>query len=143
MKMSSKYWGGLAICVALLSAVVPAFAHHSIASEYDFNKPVDLTGTLVQMDWVNPHSVMHLQVANSDGSKTVWLFQTQGTGNPLRRSPSQGGLELGKTYAVQGFAAKNGKPQAFLKSVKMPDGRLVTLWFGDPNGGGGNPGGSN
>jgi hypothetical protein len=132
--MSRKHWGTLKVLAGLLLVTLPAIAHHSIASEYDFAKPVELKGTLLKMDWINPHSVMHLEVTNADGSKTEWLFQTFGTNNPLRRAPSQGGLENGQTYTVSGFAAKNGKPQAFLKSVKMPDARVVTLWFGDPNG---------
>ena len=40
----------------------------------------------------------------------------------------------GKTYTMYGFRAKTGKTQAFLKQLKMPDGRIVVAWFGDPNG---------
>jgi hypothetical protein len=132
--MRKEYWAVLIVLAALFLATVPAAAHHSIASEYDFDKPVELKGVLERVDWINPHSVVHLEVTNSDGSKTEWLFQSYGSNNPLRRSPSQGGFEIGQTYTLSGFAAKNGKPQAFLKSVLMPDGHTVTLWFGDPNG---------
>src|ERR1700719_4117956 len=125
--MNSKHWRAWVVLAGLSLAVLPALAHHSIASEYDFNKPIELKGTLLKMDWINPHSVMHVEVTGSDGSKTEWLFQSYGSNNPLRRPPSQGGLEVGQTYTVSGFAAKNGKSQAFLKSVKMPDGRVVTL----------------
>ena len=132
--MRRRSWSVLTVFAGLLLAALPAVAHHSIASEYDFGKPVGLKGTLVRMDWINPHSVVHLEVTNQDGSKTEWLFQSYSNNNPLRRMPSQGGFEIGQTYSLLGFAAKNGRPQAFLKSVKTPDGRLVTLWFGDPNG---------
>ncbi len=139
--MSSKSWRALLTVVgALLLAAMPLQAHHSIASEFDFEKPVELKGVLTRMDWINPHPILHLEVTNSEGLKTVWIIQTAnsllGTGVTanLRRLPSQGGLEAGQTYTIQGFSAKNGKPSAFMKSVKMPDGRLVTAWFGDPNG---------
>jgi hypothetical protein len=132
--MSSKFWVALTVFAGLLMVGVPAVAHHSIASEYDFDKPVELKGALIRMDWINPHSIVHLEVTNQDGSKTEWLFQSYGTNNPLRRPPKQGGFEVGQTYTLSGFAAKNGKTQAFLKSVTMQNGRVVTLWFGDPNG---------
>jgi hypothetical protein len=76
-------------------------------------------------------------VTNPDNSKTVWIFQTTGAGALRQKGlarASQGGLAVGETYTIAGFAAKNGKPQGFIKTLKMPDGRLITMWFGDPNG---------
>lgn len=130
----------LVICAGLLLAALPAMAHHSIASEFDFEKELSLRGTLKRMDWITPHPILHLEVTNADGSKTTWLFQSAnsllGTGVTavLRKAPSQGGLEREKTYTFVGFQAKNGKSMAFLKAVKMEDGKVVTAWFGDPNG---------
>ena len=78
--MSSKRWGALVVFFGLLLAAMPAMAHHSVASEYDLTKPVDFTGTLVQMEWINPHAMLHLEVTNKDNSKTVWIFQTTAAG---------------------------------------------------------------
>ena len=103
----------------------------------DFDKPVEFTGTLKQMEWINPHAMLHLEVTNPDKSKTVWIFQTTGAGALRQKGlarASQGGLTVGETYTIAGFAARNGKPQGFIKTLKMPDGRLITMWFGDPNG---------
>jgi hypothetical protein len=136
----SNYLKVLAVTGGLLLATLPVMAHHSIASEFDFNKELELKGTLKRMDWITPHPILHLEVTNQDGTKTTWLFQSAnsllGTGVTavLRRAPSQGGLEREKTYTFTGFQAKNGKSMAFLKAVKMEDGRVVTAWFGDPNG---------
>jgi len=134
--MSSKFWGPV-LSFGLLLTAIPAVAHHSVAAEYDFEKPVNFTGTLKQMEWINPHSMLHLEVTNQDGSKTVWLFQTTGAAALRQRGlarASQGGLSVGETYVISGYAAKNGKSQGFIKTLKMPDGRLITMWFGDPNG---------
>jgi hypothetical protein len=129
---------GLLVAGALLFATLPALAHHSIAAEYNFDKEVTVKGVLTRMDWVNPHPLMMIEVTEADGKKTTWIFQTAQLGSgpsaQLRKAPSQGGLKPGETYTAIGFAAKNGKPQAFLKAVTMPDGKLVTTWFGDPNG---------
>ncbi len=135
--MKSKYWALAALLAGLFLASVPAIAHHSVAAEYDFDKPVQLTGTLTQMEWINPHAMLHLEVTNSDGSKAVWIFQTTGAAALRQKGlarASSGGLAVGSTYTINGFAAKNGKTQGFIKTLKMPDGRLITMWFGDPNG---------
>src|SRR2546430_17674535 len=98
----------------LLLAAVPSIAHHSVAAEYDFDTPVEFTGTLKQMEWINPHAMLHLEVTNQDGSKAVWIFQTTGAAalrqNGLPRAP-QGGLSAGETYTLSAFAARNGRPQ--------------------------------
>lgn len=129
-------WSAL-IAVALLVGGAPALAHHSVGSEFDFDKPVDLTGTLVRAEWVNPHSLIHLEVSGANGAKTVWTFETiartSNAGRSLAR-PSEGGMVVGQTYTLRGYQARNGKPFAFLKDIKMPDGRLITMWFGNPNG---------
>ncbi len=52
--MSSKHWGLVMFCGGVLLAAIPAVAHHSVAAEYDFDKPVEFTGTLKQMEWINP-----------------------------------------------------------------------------------------
>jgi Family of unknown function (DUF6152) len=135
--VKSKYWASAALLAGLLVAAIPAMAHHSVAAEYDFDKPVQLTGTLTQMEWINPHAMLHLEVTNSDGSKAVWIFQTTGAGALRQKGlarASSGGLAVGQTYTINGFAAKNGRTQGFIKTLKMPDGRLITMWFGDPNG---------
>ena len=136
--MKIKCVGVVAVVVGLLAAALPAIAHHSIASEYAFDREIKLTGVLVRADWISPHSVLRLEVTEKDGTKTTWIFQTaqlgSGPSEELRRPPSRGGLKPGEKYTLEGFAAKNGKPQAFLKAVTMPDGRVVTTWFGDPNG---------
>ena len=138
--MSGTHWGLLAVLGVVVAATMPAAAHHSIASEYDFEGEIELTGVLTRMDWINPHPILHLEVTDADGTTTKWIIQSAnsllGTGvtSELRRAPKQGGLEAGQTYKILGFPAKNGRKQAFMKAITLPDGRVVTTWFGDPNG---------
>ena len=130
--MSYRCFGALAVCGVLLAGV-PVIAHHALQAQYDFEKPFEFEGVLVKMEYVNPHSMMHLEVTAADGSKTVWIFQMEAAGN-LRRRGLARELKVGDTYAATGFAARNGKSMGFLKTLKMPDGRMLTMWFGDPNG---------
>jgi hypothetical protein len=128
---------GLAIC-GLLMAAVPVVAHHAVQAQYDFDKPIEFQGPVVKMEFVNPHSMLYLEVTNADGSKTVWKFQSGAIGTlrnlGLLKSSAEGGLKPGQIVTATGFAARNGNPMGFLKTLKMPDGRVITTWFGDPNG---------
>jgi hypothetical protein len=135
--MSGKYWGSLIVFCGLLLAAMPAMAHHSVASEYDLTKPVDFTGTLVQMEWINPHCMLHLEVTNRDNTKTTWIFQTTGAGALRQKGLARaenGGLAAGMTLEITGFASKNGQPRGYIRTLKLPDGRVITVWYGDPNG---------
>jgi hypothetical protein len=138
--MSGRHWRLLAVLGLVIAATMPTAAHHSIASEYEFESEIELTGVLARMDWINPHPILHLDVTDDGGNTTRWIIQSAnsllGTGatSDLRRAPKQGGLASGKSYTIFGFPAKNGRKQAFMKSITMPDGRVVTTWFGDPNG---------
>ena len=134
--MSRRWWGVVA-GAGLVLAAVPALAHHAIAAQYDMDKPVEMTGTLKKMEFINPHSMLHLEVANPDGTKTVWIFQTTAVA-PLRQRglarSGPGSLENGATYTVRGFAARNGNSMGFMRTLVFPDKREVVFWFGDPNG---------
>src|SRR5262245_28055994 len=64
----------IALCAIILSAV-PVWAHHSFTAEFDRNKVVNLEGTIVKMEWVNPHAWIHVAVKNPDGTTTVWMIE--------------------------------------------------------------------
>ena len=135
--MKFRVFAALTICGAL-GVVVPVAAHHAVNAQYDMDKPIQFEGALVRTEFVNPHSMLHLEVTNADGTKTVWKFQSGAIGALRRlgliRSSAEGGLKVGDRVTATGFAARNGNPMGFLKTLKMPDGRVITTWFGDPNG---------
>jgi hypothetical protein len=134
--MKNRWWV-VVIGVGLVAAGSPVLAHHAVAAQYDMKKPIEITGSLLKMEFINPHSMLHLEVANPDGSKTEWIFQTTNAGTLRSRGLARSGpgsLEQGARYTVKGYAARNGNPMGFLKTLVMPDGRELTFWFGDPNG---------
>jgi len=126
----------LAFC-GLLLAAWPVAAHHAVAAQYDMDKPGEWTGTLKKMEFINPHSMLHLEVTNPDGTKTEWVFQTTAVGALRQRGLARtgpGSLEIGAKYSVKGFSARNGNPMGFMKTLVFPDGKEVLFWFGDANG---------
>jgi Family of unknown function (DUF6152) len=132
-----KHWWGVVAGIGLVLAAGPALAHHAVAAQYDMNKPIEITGNLKKMEFINPHSMLHLEVTNPDGTKVDWVFQTTNAGTLRNRGLARSGpgsLETGAKYTVKGYAARNGNPMGFLRTLVFPDGREMVFWFGDPNG---------
>jgi hypothetical protein len=119
--------------VALVTVVV-AFgvaaslqAHHSFAAEFDGNQPVTLKGTVVKMDWVNPHTWIHLDVKNPDGTVTRWMIEG-GTPNTLvRRGFNKRSLEAGTEVTIEGYRAKNGTNRANGADMILPGGKRLFM----------------
>ena len=124
-------------CAGVLLAAWPVAAHHAVAAQYDMDKPGEWTGTLKKMEFINPHSMLHLDVTAPDGKVTEWVFQTTAVAALRSRGLARSGpgsLEVGAKYTVKGFSARNGNPMGFMKTLVFPDGKEVVFWFGDPNG---------
>ena len=124
------------VVACLLAAAVPAVAHHSLQGEFLVTNPArHWTGTLKSIQWTNPHSLFVIDVPGEGGKVTTWTFESASP-NGLRRAgfAKEGFFELGKTYTVIGFPARDGSPFAFVQQLTLPDGRTVRIWFGDPNG---------
>ena len=130
--MRKRSFSILAVC-SLFIAAVPAAAHHALVAQYDMDKPIEITGTLNKMEFINPHSMLHLDVKNPNGTVTTWVFQTTNAGSLRSRGLARNALQQGATYTVKGFAARNGNPMGFLRVLVFPDQKEMTFWFGDPN----------
>ncbi len=118
---------GAALVFALLAGTAPVVAHHSFAAEFDANQPVTLKGTVTRMEWVNPHSWIHLDVKNEDGSITKWMIEG-GTPNTLfRRGFTKNSLAPGTEITVEGFRAKNGANRANGADLILPDGSRLFM----------------
>ena len=111
----------------LAASAPPVLAHHSFAAEFDAKKPVTLKGTVTRMEWINPHSWIHLDVRNPDGTITKWMIEG-GTPNTLfRRGFTKDSLKTGTEIQVEGFQAKNGANRANGSDLILPDGRRLFL----------------
>jgi hypothetical protein len=113
------------VCAAALTA--PAVAHHAFSAEFDSNAPVTLKGTVTRMEWINPHTWMHIDVTNPDGSVTKWMIEG-GTPNTLvRRGFTRDALLPGTEITIHGFRAKNGANRANGADMILPDGRRLFM----------------
>ncbi len=111
-------------------------AHHSLAGVYDMKKESELSGSVESIRFVNPHGSLTLAVKNTDGTKTDWIFTLGSATSLAQRGIGKTGpnaLHAGDNVSVTFIPARNGSPLGFLKSVTMPDGRLIQISAGNAN----------
>jgi hypothetical protein len=108
---------------ALLVAALPAAAHHAFGGEFDANRPVLLKGKLVKVEWVNPHSWIHVEVTNARGEKEVWMVEGGSPNSLLRRGVTKDSLKIGTEVVVDGYQARD-------HTLLRANGRNVTLTDG-------------
>jgi hypothetical protein len=119
--------------VGLLSAG-SVDAHHAFGAEFDADAPLQIEGDVVRLEWVNPHSWIHLSVRRMtlggqtitppDPTAEVWMVEG-GTPNVLvRRGLRRECLPIGTRLIVDGYRAKDHTlKRANGRDVTFPDGR--------------------
>jgi hypothetical protein len=115
-------------------------AHHSVWAEFDNERPIELRGRFVEMDWVNPHSWVHFEVTLDDGTTVLWAAETPPPNQLIRIGWRRSDLKPDDEIVVRGFAAKNGTPRLWAQNVAIvaQDGQALAeprtvLALFDPN----------
>lgn len=124
--MRTKVFSLIAGAALVLATAAPVLAHHSFAAEFDAKKPVTLKGVVTKMEWINPHSWIHLDVKNEQtGQIEHWMVEGGAPNALLRRGWNKNSLPAGTEIVVQGFQAKDGALRANGRDITFPDGKKL------------------
>lgn len=100
----------IAVCMAVGSLVVSgaAWAHHGDAGRY-IEEVIDLTGTVVETQLVNPHSILVLDVTDASGKTVRWQAEMGGA-QQLIKSGWTNDVKPGTKVTLTGRRLKSGAP---------------------------------
>lgn len=113
--------------VGMLLAAAPVWAHHAFSAEFDAKKPIKLHGTVTQWELVNPHSWIHMDVKNQDGTVTSWMVEVGSPNSLFRLGFNKASLPAGTEITVDGYQAKDGQNSAVGKNLTYADGKRLFL----------------
>jgi Family of unknown function (DUF6152) len=115
----------LIVGAGLVFATTRLSAHHAFAAEFDAAKPIKLRGTVVKMEWINPHTWIHLDVKTPKGAVERWMIEGGPPNALYRRGFTRKSLPDGTEIVVEGFRAKDGSLRANGRDLTLADGRRL------------------
>lgn len=109
--------------LGLAAGAAQVSAHHAFAAEFDVNRPITLEGTVVELELINPHSWIHLDVTKADGTVERWMVEGGPPNALFRRGFTREALPIGSEIIVEGYQAKDGSQRANGRDIVFTDGR--------------------
>jgi hypothetical protein len=111
-----------------LALTMPVSAHHAFGGEFDANRPILLKGKVTQVQWVNPHVWIHIDVEKDDGTTEEWMVEGGSPNTLMRYGLSGDAIELGTEVVVDGYQARDPTlRRANGRNITFPDGRQLLL----------------
>jgi hypothetical protein len=129
--MSMRSWTttfvALVAAIGLLGMTAPVVAHHAFSAEFDASRPIKLEGVVTKVEWINPHSWIHIEVKKKDGTSEAWMIEAGAPNSLTRRGFTKESLPIGTKIIVDGYQAKDGAARANGRDLTFPDGKKLFM----------------
>jgi hypothetical protein len=102
-----------------------AWAHHSLAAEFDQKKPIKLSGKMTKLDWRNPHAWLYLDAKMPDGSIEKWQCELGSPNAMTRAGFYNDSIKPGDEVYIDGLLAKDGSKTCSTRVVTDKDGNVL------------------
>jgi hypothetical protein len=123
--------------------MVSAQAHHSFRAQYDSTKPIEVTGYVTKIDWMNPHVYFYIDVVDAQGKTESWAFEMGPPHMLEQRGWKRNSMAIGDELEVSGTRARDGRLSANARTVQRAatgqilgaassEGQTITQGAGSP-----------
>lgn len=118
---------GVGATALLVSALIPiaADAHHSFSAEFSRDLPIEVTGTVTKVEWMNPHARFYIEAEDENGETVEWDFELTSPNVLMRRGWRHDSLQVGDEVTVEGFRARNAPHVGNAGDVTLADGTVL------------------
>jgi len=113
------------------ASVLPIFAHHSGAAEFDSTKKIDLTGVVTKVEWTNPHAHFYIDVKDATGNMVNWNLELASPNVLIRNGWKRNSIKPGDTVSVTGIRAKDSPTYGSASVITFPDGHKLNFLYAD------------
>jgi hypothetical protein len=98
------------IVLATTLLCTPLGAHHSFSGTFETSRPRHVEGTVARVEWRNPHTYVHLRVAEATSPEGAsrWRIEMSGADVLSRNGWSATTLRPGMEIGIDGFRARDG-----------------------------------
>lgn len=110
----------------LLSVGIPVNAHHSFAAVFDAEVPVEASGAVTEVEWMNPHAWIYIDVESEGGEVVNWAFELGSPNGLMRRGWTRKSVQVGDVVSITGYRARDGSHRGNVKTIVLDDGKELT-----------------
>ena len=131
MKIKIINPGLAAMAMAAFFSTQPATAHHSFEM-FDSSRTINLTGTIKDFQWTNPHTWTWVDVPNDKGGIDTWGIEGMSPNYLARRGWTKNTLKPGDKVTITVFPLKDGLKGGTFLHAMLPDGREMVMFDTKP-----------